>query len=759
MPPLPPVATPESIPIVPHPLVRELLASHIVHQDDWEALSSTDRLAFADLDRVAAIEAMVKHGLLTPFMAERVGSGATHGLILGNYRVLDRIGAGGMAVVYKAEHLEMRHSVAVKVRPQYPEQDARLTLRFSNEMRIVARLRHPNIVAALDAGRVVPPDPQQPTLWYIVMEYVPGRNLEELIKEWGPLPIPLVSSMLYQISSALGEMQRFHLVHRDIKPSNIMMTPEEQAKLLDFGLSRQRDDRLTLPGAVLGTVDYMAPEQGRDASAVDIRADIYSLGVTTYFCLTGKLPFPPRRIGMVEVGGDKERRLQQHADAIREARPDCPPGLELIVARMMAIDPTDRFQSSGELLQALLPLIQAPKQELRFLPTPETLPEIDLLQRSLPERLETELTPSAKTALGVTRALIVDDDDTIRELCRLILTGNGVICDAAANGEMAVAMGREPYDLVLLDVVLPGISGRDVLRHLREHPPTPHVKIIMLSGTATPDEANQLLLAGADDFVAKPFGVAHLDARIKTALRLKDAQDQVYSLNRHLLKLNDELERSLALRDGEVRRARNALVRLLTQLVYRRYSPDGDIPGRMQRLTRCLSEAAARVSAFSTHLTPPMIETLVGCAPLYDVGKALLPDHILHKPGKLTAEEFLLMQTHTTMGAELTEAAARDNPVDSEFFRMAVHVIRHHHERYDGTGYPDKLVGAAIPISARVVSICNVYLALRTRQPFRPALNHATATQLMVETFAGHFDPQLLEVFKQIMPEFDRILG
>ena len=167
---------------------------------------------------------MVEYGLLTPYQAARIATGNTFGLVLGNFRILERIGAGGMAVVYKAEHLEMHHTVAIKVLHLARGDDPRLETRFSAEMRAIARLRHPNIVAAIDSGRAYSPDPEGPVLWYLVMEFVPGENLDDYVRSRGPLPITQACNLIHQIACALSETHRFNLVHRDIKPSNILQS-------------------------------------------------------------------------------------------------------------------------------------------------------------------------------------------------------------------------------------------------------------------------------------------------------------------------------------------------------------------------------------------------------------------------------------------------------------------------------------------------------------------------------------------------------
>ena len=165
-----------------------------------------------------------------------------------------------MAVVFKAEHVDMRHIVAIKVLPCSSGQDERLQSRFIAEMRIVARLRHPNIVAAIDAGRALRRPRRDGAV--VPRDGIRARHGPGSVRpSQGPLPPIKACNLIYQIASALEEINKYHLVHRDIKPSNIMVTPEDQAKLLDFGLSRQIDTRVTQPGTLLGTIDYMAPEQ------------------------------------------------------------------------------------------------------------------------------------------------------------------------------------------------------------------------------------------------------------------------------------------------------------------------------------------------------------------------------------------------------------------------------------------------------------------------------------------------------------------
>jgi response regulator RpfG family c-di-GMP phosphodiesterase len=724
-------------------LLNDLLAQTIVLHEDWQLMDTALREEiFRSPTRDELLINLVKHGMLTDYQAARVSAGTTFGLVLGPYRVLDRIGAGGMAVVFKAEHIDMRHLVAIKVLPCPPGQDPRLQSRFMAEMRTIARLRHPNIVAAMDAGQLTSANPDEATLQFLVMEYVPGLDLEEYVHVHGALKPTRACNIVHQVASALAETHKYQLVHRDIKPSNILLTPEDQAKLLDFGLSRRFDARITQPGTVLGTIDFMAPEQARDASAVDIRADIYGLGGTLYWCLTGELPFP----------GDESptetilRRMQQPPPSLAFFSPDLPRELDVIIQRMMAIKPEDRYATPQAVMRALLPFLRCDSVE-------HSAAQLGML--SLRPNLEN---PTAiQLATGVHRVLIVDDEEGVRCFCREILQADGITCEEAACGQTGLeAAQARAIDLVLLDVNLPNLRGIEVLKRLRENPPSPHLKIVMFSGMATSDEMSQMLLAGADDFLTKPFSIIQLQGRVQTALRLKDAQDRSVLLNKQLLAVNAELEQNLGNRDSDLVHSRNALVLALAKLVEHRDNETGAHLARIQRYCRLLAETASLLPMYRDQIDGNFVEMLACCAPLHDIGKVGLPDHILLKPGKLTPDERILMQAHTTIGAETLREVARQHGTALAFLQMAIDITRHHHERYDGTGYPDRLSGSAIPLAARIVAICDVYDALRSRRVYKPALGHAASVQLMTEASPGHFDPALLQAFLAAGPEFER---
>ncbi|HEY1377262.1 MAG TPA: HD domain-containing phosphohydrolase [Gemmataceae bacterium] len=721
---------------------RELMSASLVLAEDWEHLDpSKQNIITACRGEVELYQALVEVGLLTSYQATRLRANKRFGLTLGNYRVVDRLGAGGMGVIYLAEHTLMRKRVAIKTLSLTPDQDERLVSRFTAEIRAIGRLRHPNIVAAIDAGRIPSTDPDAGALHYFVMEYLPGRDLEALIHAEGPLAPEKACPLAHQVADALLEAHRHRLIHRDIKPSNVLVTPEWSAKLLDFGLARTRS-RLTEPGSVLGTLGYMAPEQARDATTVDERADIYSLGATLFWALTGQDPFPLTS----NVAQDLQQRLNNPPPSIRSVRPELPAGLDSVVARMMAVAPADRYPNAQAVMRALLPFVEArPRAE-------ETVP-----LRPAPAPAQ-PVTAKAAGTRAHHRVLVVDDEGGIRTFCSLALRADGIECEEAADGVKALeALAARPFDLVLLDIDMPQLNGTDTMKRIRQAPPAANLKVVMFSGRTAADDMAQMLLAGADDFLPKPFSIVQLRARVKAALRLKDAQDRSDLLNRHLLTVNSELEKSLSAKDVDLVGARNALVLALAKLIEARSDETGTHLFRLQRFCRVLGDEAMAGGDFGPAVDAAFVTTLEACAPLHDIGKNALPDHILKKPGKLDPEERLQMQTHTTVGADTLRDVARKFGFAAGFLQMGADIAQSHHERWDGAGYPDRLAGEDIPLAARFLAVADVYDALRSRRVYKPALPHHTAVMTIMETSPGHFDPKLLKVFQRCKDRFEQI--
>jgi serine/threonine protein kinase len=327
-----------------------ILTSGLVSATDIQDLPfDVQETLRACADLRAAARLLLQHKLLTEYQAGRVESGCLHGLVLGNYRVLDRLNSSGTTAVYQGEHAATHAPVVIKVLSHFEYQNENVQQRFLNEMRVVAEMRHPNIVAALDNGQIA--SRGLASLRYFVMECVPGKNLEEHVKERGPLPIPEACGIGHQVASALAEGHRHQLVHRELTPAKIRLTPQGTAKVFDFGVARKLESKLTEHGAVLGDPSYMAPEQSLDSVAVDIRSDIFGLGGTLFWCLTAQPPFPRKRT----IAEDIVSRRFEVAPSVRSLRPEIPGELAAIITRMMARRPEDRFATPEAVMEALDP--------------------------------------------------------------------------------------------------------------------------------------------------------------------------------------------------------------------------------------------------------------------------------------------------------------------------------------------------------------------------------------------------------------------
>ncbi|MFO0966988.1 MAG: protein kinase [Gemmataceae bacterium] len=304
-----------------------------------------------DAGKMAGI--LVRDGFLTQFQAEQILQGKWRRFTIGKYKVLERLGSGGMGAVYLCEHKLMRRRVAVKVLPTAKAADPSALERFYREARAVAALDHPNIVHAYDID-------QDESLHFLVMEYVDGSSLQDIVKKAGPMNVLRACHYVAQAAQGLEHASQASLVHRDIKPGNILVDRSGVVKVLDMGLARffnDEDDILTkkYDENVLGTADYLAPEQALDSHGVDIRADIYSLGATFYFMLTAKTPFGEGTVAQKLIW-----HQTRHPKPIQEIRPDVAPGVVAVVNRMMAKDPAQRYQTPGEVAQALAPFIVTP---------------------------------------------------------------------------------------------------------------------------------------------------------------------------------------------------------------------------------------------------------------------------------------------------------------------------------------------------------------------------------------------------------------
>lgn len=731
------------LPTSTEPLLHDLISSGIILQEDWHALNQESQEQILESPgQQAFFQALVQARLLTPYQANRIQTEGKPQLVIGNYRILDRIGSGGMGIVYRAEHAIMRRPVAIKVLQTSPRESDILLQRFFAEMRALARVRHGNIVWALDAGSLPEESPNGMQTCFLVMEFVEGLNLEQMAAS-APLSISQACELAYQIAGALEETHQLNLIHRDIKPSNILVTPQGTAKLLDFGLALYFGRRrLTMPGAVLGTLGYMAPEQVSNAASVDIRADIFGLGATLYYALTGEPPFRPQG----NLPNQVAARLAKTNLELRSRRPEISPELESVVRRMMEHNPDDRYPTPQSLLRALLPFIN-PSNHFGWL---RSQPDATLARSAF-------YTP-VPPAPAVPRILVVDDEPGIRQICSAYFSREEFHCQLAANGVEGLQMLAErAFDVVLLDFDMPLLSGTETLRQIRLLGNNPNVRVIMMSGGISPDEMSEMLANGADDYLTKPFNRLQLVSRTRAALVCKTAFDRSDWMHKQLVALNADLESLLTEIDHDLIHTRNSLLYALATIVESRtQEPPGHL-ARMSLYTRVLARRARSSVHLSNLIDDSFVNMLETCAPLHDIGNVALPDHVLHRAGPLDIEDRMIMQAHTTIGAETLTAVAKRDRRASLFWKMAIDISRHHHERFDGSGYPDRLAGTDIPLSARLVALADTYDTLRTIGEMSCPLSHNAAVEFMVSGSKGRFDPLLLQAFQDCDSEFEKI--
>jgi serine/threonine protein kinase len=329
--------------------LRTVLRSGLLSRDELsEALRPVPADQRDNPDLLA--DHLVKTGRLSRFQARKLLQGKTLGLVLGPFQVLAPIGKGGMSTVYLARDGRSQLLVALKVLPpKKAREEERLLARFLREMEMVQRVAHPHLAQTYEVGA-------WQGVYYIAMEFIPGRSLYRLVNAEGPLTVSLAARLFAEVAMALDHAHCRGLIHRDLKPSNIMVTTNNHAKVLDLGLAIMEGEDATDhtvvggQGYVVGTMDYIAPEQSEDAAKVDPRSDIYGLGCTLYFALTGRPPFP---------GGNARKKIKRHRSEepapVTELNAAVRPEFAALVQRMMAKRPEDRFESADQLRSQLLP--------------------------------------------------------------------------------------------------------------------------------------------------------------------------------------------------------------------------------------------------------------------------------------------------------------------------------------------------------------------------------------------------------------------
>jgi serine/threonine-protein kinase len=441
------------------------------------------------------------------------------GKVLAGYRIEERIGRGGMGLVYRAEHLNLRRRAAIKIIAPELAETSGFHERFNREARIAAALQHPNIVTVYDAG-------DEDGLLYLAMQYIEGSDLSSVLRSQGRLRPYRALDVCRQVAAALDAAHAQGLIHRDVKPANVLIEGRT-AFLTDFGLTKRIEGtqtNLTKAGDVVGTIHYVAPEQ-IEGGRVDARTDIYSLGCLVYHCLTGELPFA-RDTDVAVIYA----HLSEEPPRISSVRPELPGGLDAVIAKALEKAPERRFQTCADLMSAARSVIDA-AGPLADTATPRPVPafgdHFDVPTSGAGRRVPAiGDNPSMQTSVGQVshveaarrpRVLLAGVDTNTRALAR-VAVGDRVDVEEAPAGESLLDTVRDGRpDLVILAFNAPGQPAREVVAALRADAVTRDAKVLLLVEHKQ-SASGEVAAAGADDRLAAPFSPLQLQVKLRKLL-------------------------------------------------------------------------------------------------------------------------------------------------------------------------------------------------------------------------------------------------
>ncbi|NTV69171.1 MAG: two-component system response regulator [Azonexaceae bacterium] len=344
--------------------------------------------------------------------------------------------------------------------------------------------------------------------------------------------------------------------------------------------------------------------------------------------------------------------------------------------------------------------------------------------------------------------LVVDDTPFNLTLMSAVLKKHYIVREAA-SGPQALAMLKTEAlpDLILLDIMMPAMDGYEVCTRLKADPLTANIPVIFLTANVSSEDEERGFELGAVDYITKPIKQKVVLARLKTHLQLKASADFLEDKAAYL-------ESEVARRAEEIEAIQDVTIMAMASLAETRDNETGNHIRRTQFYVQALAEKLRSHPRFSAFLTEHTIKLLFKSAPLHDIGKVGIPDHILLKPGRFTPEEFAIMKTHTTLGRDAIATAEARLGVNVEFLAYAKEIAYSHQEKWDGSGYPEGLVGDAIPISARLMAVADVYDALISRRPYKEAMPHDKAVQLIAAGRGTHFDPDIADAFVTLQDAF-----
>jgi putative two-component system response regulator len=354
--------------------------------------------------------------------------------------------------------------------------------------------------------------------------------------------------------------------------------------------------------------------------------------------------------------------------------------------------------------------------------------------------------PTAKATI-----LVVDDTpDNLALMAGLLEETYKVKLANSGQRALTIAAGERVPDLILLDIMMPGLDGYEVCRQLKADSRTRDVPVIFLTARSETADEREGFALGAVDYITKPINPPIVLSRVKAQLALKMASDMLRDQNAYL-------EAEVSRRTREVRAIQDVTIMAMASLAETRDNETGNHIRRTQHYVRALAEHLKQHVRFSAFLTDGNIELLFKSAPLHDIGKVGIPDHILLKPGRLEPAEFEIMKNHAKLGYDAIEQAENQLGTPVEFLAFAKEIAYGHHEKWNGSGYPQGLAGDVIPISARLMAVADVYDALICRRIYKAPMSHEQARAIIVQGRGQHFDPDIVDAFLSLQDAFQDI--
>ncbi|MEM6552564.1 MAG: HD domain-containing phosphohydrolase [Planctomycetota bacterium] len=349
--------------------------------------------------------------------------------------------------------------------------------------------------------------------------------------------------------------------------------------------------------------------------------------------------------------------------------------------------------------------------------------------------------------------LVVDDDPMNRAIAEESLDGEYPVVTAENGVEAIEAVKEHVPSLVLMDIMMPEMDGYTACRAIKDSPFGETTQIILVSARASTEERLEGYRAGADDYLTKPFEQDELLAKVRVQLRLRDTLFQLARTKTQVAVENNTLEAHVAEQEKELTDTRDLVVFALARLAESRDPETGHHLSRIRNYCQVLAARLAEHGPYTDQIDAGFPEAIYRASPLHDIGKVGVPDAILLKPGRLTADEFDVMKTHCAIGAEALREVAAQN-AGCGFLDMAIEIAQSHHEKFDGSGYPDRLAGRDIPLAARITAVADVFDALTTKRVYKDAFSVERARDIIRSDTGSHFDPAVVAAFEACFEEF-----